>query len=388
MPGNDLLFYGTTGTGGGFDGDAQSDPSLFLGRFRSSTRLDEFQSTVTVNQATFPRARNVLIDATRIGDGADVHALKWLLIQTGPAALFASRIMAFDTATGRFQLENRTPAVVAAGDDYAVFARNNVWPDVTTAQAAAGDELFRCISFRNEHGAPITNTKVFFEAVQSSGFDFARLHQVQAPPLQPFIERADGVTDILDVFGQRDPLGGPDNFIGSGGWIKPQTRPIADTIATSIPDNSSIGIWLRRTIPSGRRFRVSVAIMVLAVTDVGGSDPDPLAGAAILPFDIDGVSPVATIEVDRFVHIAGGARLKGTAIASGSPLVGKTVRFDVRAGDQGTIITANNPAAGLDVTDELGEADATFKSPTNPAFEGDLTHPQFIVGDGGEVGDP
>ncbi len=386
MPGNDLVFYGTTGPGGGADGGAQSDPNLYLGRFRSSTRLDEFQSTITVNQAIFPRARSVLIDATRIGDGADVHALKWLLIQTGPAALFASRIMAFDTATGRFQLENRTPAAVASGDFYAVFAPNNVWNDVTVAQAAAGDEQFRCISLRNEHGVAITNTKIFFSAVQSSGFEFSRLHQTNQ--IQPFIERADGVTDILDAFGQRDPLGGPDNFIGSGGWQKPQTRPIADTTIANLADVFSDAIWLRRTIPAGRRFRVSVAIMILAVTDVGGSDPDPLAGAAIMPFDIDGESPVATVEVDRFLHIAGGARLKGTAIVSGSPLVGKTVRFDVRAGDQGTIITANNPAAGLDVTDELGEADATFKSPTNPAFEGDLTHPQFIVGDGGEVGDP
>ncbi len=386
MPGNDLLFYGTTGTGGGFDGDAQSNPALFLGRFRSSTRLDEFQSTTTVSQATFPRARNVLIDATRIGDGADIHALKWLLIQTGPAALFASRIMAFDTATGRFQLEERTPAVVAAGDDYAVFDRNNVWPNVTVAQAAAGDEQFRCISFRNEHGVQITNIKIYFEAIGLSGFEFARLHQTNQ--IQPFIERADGVTDILNVFGQRDPLGGPDNFIGSGGWVEPQTREIADTTIATLADTFSDAIWLRRTIPAGVRFRNSVAILIVAESDFGGSDPDPLAGAAVMAFDIEGEDPTVTLEIDRPIHIAGGARLNGEALVSGSPLVGRAVRFGIRAGDEGTIITTDNPTTDFEITDAEGKAVATFKSPENPAFEGDLTHPQFVVGAGGEVGDP
>lgn len=386
MPGNDLVFYGTTGPGGGADGGAQSDPALYLGRFRSSTRLDEFQSTITVNQSIFPRARNILIDATRIGDGADAHALKWMLIQTGPAALFASRIMAFDTATGRFKLENRTPALVASGDDYAVFDRNNVWPDVTTQQAADGFEQFRCISFRNEHGVQITNTKIFFSAVQSSGFEFSRLHQTNQ--IQPFIERADGVTDILDAFGQRDPLGGPDNFIGSGGWQKPQTRPIADTTIATLANTFSDAIWMRRTIPSGRRFRVSVAIMIVAVTDIGGSDPDPLAGAAIMPFDIDGLTPVADLVLDRFLSIGGGARMNGLVTANGSPLVDRAVRFGIRPGDEGTVITTNNPATDFEVTDEEGRAFGTFKSTENPAFEGATTHPQLIVGAGGEVGDP
>lgn len=386
MPGNNLLFYGTTGPGGGADGGAQSDPALYLGRFRSSTRLDEFQSTATVSQAALPRARNIIIDATRIGDGVDAHTLKWMLFQTGPAALFASRIMAFDTATGRFKLENRTPAAVVAGDDYAVFSPNNVFPDVTVAQAAAGDELFRCISFRNEHGVQITNVKVFFQAIGLSGFEVARLHQTVT--IQPFIERSDGVTDILDAFGQRDPLGGPDNFIGSGGWIKAQTFAIADTTAPTMGNNFSIGIWLRRTMPAGVRFRRSVAILIVAQSDIGGSDPDPLSGAAILPFNIDGLTPVPDLVVDRFLSIGGGARLNGTVTVNGSPLVGRAVRFGVRPGDEGTIITDNDPTAEFDTTDDEGKAFATFKSTTNPAFEGDPVRPQLIVGAGNEVGDP
>lgn len=387
MPGNDLVFYGTTGPGGGADGGAQSDPSLYLGRFRSSTRLDEFQSTLTANQLA--RDRHTIVDATRIGDGADAHELKWLLIQTGPAALYASRIMSFDDATGEFKLEARTPATAVIGDDYAVFSRNNVWPDVTIAQARDGDQRFRCISFRNQHGVDIDDVTIHFEALNLDGSEFARIQQDQSPPLQPFIQRSDGVTDILDSFGQRDPAGGPDNFIGSGGWQSPATRAMSDTSTLLIGNNFSIGIWLRRLLAAnllGRRR--SVAIKVVVETSTTGSDPDPLVGACILSFDVLGEDPTVELEVDRFVHIDGGARLKATVEDSQGPVTDDDVHFIVRAGDQGTIVTDGDPDVGFDELNEDGCAFATFLAPSSPTFEGDLTHPQAIVGAGDEVGDP
>ncbi len=385
MPGNDLVFYGTTGPGGGADGGAQSDPNLFLGRFRSSTSLDEFRSTLTANQLA--RDRHTIVDATRIGDGADAHALKWLLIQTGPAALFASRIMSFDDATGEFKLEARTPSTALFGDDYAVFARNNVWNDVTIAQSRDGDQQFRCISLRNEHGIQITNVKIHYEALNLDGSEFARLHQTNQ--IQPFIERADGVTDILDAFGQRDPMGGPDNFIGSGGWRTPATRPMADTTIATLANTFSDAIWMRRLLPPDLlRRRRSVAIKVVASTDIGGSDPDPLVGACILAFDVLGEDPTVELEVDRFVHIDGGARLKATVEDSAGPVTDDDVQFVVKAGDQGTIVTDGDPDVGFDELNEDGEAFATFLAPSDPIFEGDATHPQAIVGAGDEVGDP
>lgn len=387
MPGNDLVFYGTTGTGGGFDGDAQSDPSLYLGRFRSSTRLDEFQSTLTSNQGA--RDRHTVIDTTRIGDGDDAHELKWLLFQTGPAAIFASRIMSFDSATGEFKLEERTPSAAVIGDDYAVFARNNVWPDVSIAEARDGDEKFRCISFRNQHGVDIDDVSIYFEALNLDGSEFARIQQDQSPPLQPFIERSDGVTDILDSFGQRDPAGGPDNFVGSGGWQSPATLAMSDTSTLLIGNNFSIAIWMRRLLPALLlERRRSVAIKIVVETSTTGSDPDPLVGACILAFDVLGEDPTVDLEVDRFVHIDGGARLKATVEDSGGPVPDADVNFDVRSGDEGTIATDGDPDVGFDETNEEGCAFATFLSPSDPIFEGDLTHPQAIVGAGDEVGDP
>ncbi len=395
MPGDDIRFYGTTGPAGTFDGDAESDPDEYLGRFRSSTLLHEFQSSLTANQTT--QTRHIVVDSARIGDGADVHALKWLLMATGTNALSAARIMAFDTATGTFKLDRRLgPGNAIFGHEYTVFPRNNVCPDVTPAQAAAGDTRFRCIVMRNEHGAIFTNFRVYFVPLMTSGVEFASITQAENPTGTSFISRDDDVTDILDSLGQRftnPSLPLEDQFRSSSTWWRALADaqavfPVSPVVPLDIGLNFSVGIWLRRTIPSGMRFRRSVAFMLIAISDVGGSSPDPLAGAALLSFDIEGLAPTPTLTVDRFVSISGGARLLGNVQANGSPLVDRPVKFQVKPGDQGVIVAADDPAPGYDRTDANGDVFATFFAPTNPAFEGDLSHPQLIVGDGEEVGNP
>ena len=394
MPGDDIRFYGTTGTGGTFDGDAESNPDNYLGRFRSSTLLHEFQSALTATQTT--QTRHIVVDSSRIGDGADVHALKWLLMSTGTNALSAARIMAFDTATGTFKLDRRLgPGNALATHQYTVFPRNNVFPNVSAAQAAAGDERFRCIAMRNEHGFPFTNFRVFFVDLMTSGAEFASITQAETPLGSAFISRDDGVTDVLDSLGQRavnPTFPFEDGFRSSSTWW----RALSDAqavfpstgLALDVGNTFSVGIWLRRTMPAAIRFRRSIAFMLIAISDVGGSSPDPLAGAVIISFDVEGATPVATLTVDRPVHILGGARLNGLVLADGAPVANRPVRFAVRSGDEGIVITDNDPTTDFDTTNEDGEAFATFKSPSNPAFEGDLTHPQMIVGAGDEVGNP
>lgn len=396
MPGDDIRFYGTTGPGGGFDGDAESNPANFLGRFRSSTLLHEFQSALTSNQAA--ETRHIIIDTSRIGDGANVHALKWLLMSTGTNALSAARIMAFDDATGLFKLDRQLgPGNALATHQYTVFPRNNVFPDVTEAQAAAGDLRFRCIAMRNEHGAIFTNFRVFFVDLMTSGVEFASITQAENPTGNLFISRDDGVTDILDSLGQRfanPSLPGEDGFRSSSTWHTAfadaqAVFPSGLTVPLDIGLNFSVGIWLRRTMPAAIRFRNSVAFMLIAISDVGGSSPDPLAGGVIISYDIEGSTPVPTLTVDRPVHIAGGARLNGSVLTpSGVPIVDRPVRFAIEAGDEGTIVTSNDPTTDFETTDEDGEAVGTFKSTSNPAFEGALSTIQMIVGAGDEVGNP
>ena len=395
MPGDDIRFYGTTGPGGTFDGDAESNPDNYLGRFRSSTLLHELQSSLTVGQNT--QSRHIIVDSARIGDGADAHVFKWVLMSTGTNALSAGRVMAFDDATGTFKLDRRLgPGNALFGHQYTLFPRNNVFPNVSEAQAAAGDTRFRCIAMRNEHGFTFTNFRVFFVDLMTSGIEFASINQAETPLGGPFISRADGVTDVLNSLGQRFPnpsLPLEDQFRSSSTWW----RALADSqavlpstgLALDVGNLFAVGIWLRRTMPAAIRFRRSIAFMLIAISDVGGSSPDPLAGGVIISFDIEGETPVPTLTVDRPVHIAGGARLNGSVLTpSGVPIVNRPVRFAVKPGDEGIIVTSNDPTTDFETTDENGEAVGTFKSTSNPAFEGDLTHPQMIVGAGDEVGNP
>ena len=384
MPGTDLIFYGTTGPGGS-EGDSQPDPADWLGRARSSNVLHDFKSTLTTAQAV--RSRHYIVDSTRIGDGEDAHVLKWVLIQSGTNALAAGRVMAFASATGTFKLDRLLgPGEAGIGDDYTVFDVNNVWPDVTAAQASAGDERFRCIALQNEHGSTITNVRVYFVPLELVGDDIARVNQFLAGGF--FIERSDDVTDFFDQLGQRQLLGGPDGFAGSGPWLRPYGYGVADTNMASLTNNNQFGIWLRRLIPENSHFRRSVATMVVVESDTTGSDPDPLSSAAIMAFDIEGSDPVGTVAEDRFTYIGGGVRLTGNVLVEGIPLEDRPVRWDIRAGDLGSIFTDDDPIDEFDTTDEDGNVQATLIAPTIQSAAGLVTHPRLIIGAGDEVGDP
>ena len=371
MPGNDLRFYGTTGTDGTADGDSQPDRSLWLGRFRASQTLHEFQSTVTTAQTD--RDRHILVDSARIGDGADAHALKWLLVQTGPAALSAARVASFDTATGTFVLDRRTTANAAIGDDYAIFDGENVFPDVTAAQCVSGDTRFRCIVARNEHGVAVTNVKHHFQTLALGDVLFDRINNVVSG--QPFLQRSDDTTDVLNSLGQRDLLGGPDNFSLSGQWNHPFRGAEAFEIDASLANNFGNAIWLRRVVPAGCKLRRSVAMMVVVTTDVTGSDPDPLVGAAIIAFDITGLTPQASLVPDRFVHAGGGARLSAavTDTTTQAPVPDQPVQFQMKAGDAGTVATDDDPVAPYATTDDDGLAGATYAAPADPTVAAQLT---------------
>lgn len=387
MPGNDLIFYGTTGTTGIADGNPSTpDPADWLGRFRAPNPLHEFQSTLTANQSA--RSRHYVVDSSRIGDGEDAHVFKWLLLQTGSNALAAGRVMAFADATGTFKLDRLLgPSTAAIGDDYALFEVNNVWPDLTAAQAQAGEERFRCIAMRNQHGAAIVNVRVYFIPLMVAGDEVARINQ-DTGGLGSFIQRSDDVTDILNSQGQRDDEGGPDGFVGSGPWLSIFGYGTADTDVASLPNNQNVAIWLRRLTPENLRFRQSVAVQIVAESATGGSDPDPLAGSAIMAWDIDGADPSAVIERDRFVYIGGGARLNAEVQAAGVDLPDRPVRWTLRPGDLGAIFTDDDPLAEYDTTDDDGEVQATYIAPELEVFVGETDTVRLIIGAGDEVGDP
>lgn len=392
MPGTDLVMYGTTGPSGTTPGDSQSDRTQWLGRFRASEQLREFESTLTASQTS--ESRHIVVDSSRIGDGADAHALKWLLIHNGVSALSAARIMFFDDATGQFKLDRPLEAGLAAsGDTYAVFDQGNVWPDVVGQEAAEGGQRFRCIFVNNETGVTMTNLRVYVRTIGQTGAVLARTSQVNAN--QPFLQTPDGATDIIAAIGPTPGIGpfdpgiGSYEFSGSSGWsARFGYGTASDNNVVTLVNGAGIAIWMRRTIQSQSRLRRSVALMVIVETDFGGDDPDPLRTAAIMPFDIAPSPAEVVLTEDRFLSVGGGERLVGTITADGFPVIGRPVRWDVRPGDLGTIFTDDIPLANYDTSDDDGSVEATLISPDSQAAAGVTTHPQLIVGAGEEVGNP
>lgn len=381
MPGNDLVFYGTTGLGGS-DGDNVPNTSNWLGRHRASNTLHEVQSTLTSNQAA--RGEHIIVDTARIGDGTDEHVMKWVLIQTGAAALSAARVEEFDTATGQFVLDRPLDALASIGDDYAIFAPGNVFPNVSAADSEAGETLYRCVFMRNEHGATIDEVRFHLRPLMADMEQWSRMAQAAAGT--PFLTIADEDTSPLDSFGQRQGADASDNFGGSGGLTKPIERAMADAEDALLSNNTGLAVFLERVIPAGAGRRRSVAIMLVASSTTTGSDPDPLVGAAILVWDVEGVTPSVSAQLDRFVHLDGGARLEGTVVSAltNDPIVGRPVKFAVATGDPGTIETTDNPVADFEVTDSNGEAGGTYRSPTSGA----TANVELQVPFGEEVGNP
>jgi hypothetical protein len=357
MPGQDLVFYGTTGPSGTADGQSQPDKTLWLGRFRASQRLDEFSSTFSATQlSTSP---HVVVDSSRIGDGEGAHDLKWLLVQTGSGALQAARVVHFTDATGSFKLDRRFTTAVASGDRYAIFGINNVWPDVTPAQAINGDTRYRCIAMRNQHGAAIINVRYFLLPLAAGAFDMSRINQVTE--INPFLQRANDTTDILDTTGQIAALGGPNEFSGASGWLRTHARATAFGEDASLANNGANGIWLRRTIPAGVRRRASVAVMVVASTLTAGSNPDPLQGAAIMSWNVV-VDPAVILTQERYTHVGGGGRFIATVTdtTSGLAIPDLPIVFSLSGGAPATIATDNDPVTDFTRTDENGEGSATL----------------------------
>ena len=385
MPGQELVWYGTTGQDSTTPGTSQPNRARWLGSVRAAETLHEIQSTLTSTQDV--RARHIIVDTARIGDGVQAHQLKWIAIQTGPSALAAARIMSFDNATGVFKLDRQLvgAGVAASGDFYRIFDENNVWPDVSAAQALTGERRYRAIMMRNETAGTINDVRIYFRILDMGGNQFDRINTINTFG-GVFLDRANGndQVDILDQLGQRDTTAGggsgADGFSGSGGWTNPFGYGTADSeSAIGILTNNNMQVWLRRTIPEGLRFRNSVAIQIIV---------DPLSSSAIMVYSVGGGTITGTQQPDRFITRGGGVRTEGEVLSDGLPLVARPVRWQIKPGDLGQIFTDDDPLATYSTTDQEGKTFATIQAPDTDGSVGQVTHPQLIIGAGDEVGDP
>jgi hypothetical protein len=117
-------------------------------------------------------------------------------------------------------------------------ADNNLFDDVSGAEAAAGDVNYRCIAFLNNHGSlPLTATKVWISSDTGNAEDDISF-DVEAPSAE-----TDGYVQTI-----ADEATAP---TGLGGWSEATSKATGVDCplgSNEVGAGEWFGIWIRRTI--------------------------------------------------------------------------------------------------------------------------------------------
>ena len=130
-------------TGAVADGGAQADPDLSLGGFRSSTVINPVTLIDDVDGITDADA-TITVDAT-----ADFDATGYIWIDA-EAIKYAGKTGVTFTGCTRAQFGT---AATAHDDNAMVRQFAALFDAISGSEAAAGDSEYRCVCFKNEHGA-------------------------------------------------------------------------------------------------------------------------------------------------------------------------------------------------------------------------------------------
>ena len=148
-------------TGAAADGGAQADPDASLGKYRSSTEVEQLAATVTNPIA------NITIDYISGNNGTGAGSLQAVTADTiawyapgesnGDVIAIANgetKVVESDT-TSKYVRVTRTSADAMSGTATVTLANvtNNVTgsSDLSSAESSAGVTKYRCICFKNDH---------------------------------------------------------------------------------------------------------------------------------------------------------------------------------------------------------------------------------------------
>lgn len=158
-------------TGAGSDGGAQTDPNLSLGNFRSSTEeagLGVTRASAIANiTIAYAAVLNGVGDGTLTATGADT--LKWTPPGGGQGAdvtiLNGETKVIPGSDTDKYVRVTRTSATALTGTetDTLALTLNNVagFDNVSSAEAAAGDDEYRALMCKNVNSVDVEAIKVY-----------------------------------------------------------------------------------------------------------------------------------------------------------------------------------------------------------------------------------
>lgn len=341
-------------------GAANTDPAESFHDIISGTSIHEFQSTLSLTQT----AGSIFLDFTRVGDGVDAHAGKFVLFVGGAANLSASRIVRFDNANGKFTLENPTAAMAQAGEYYRVFDLHSLFHELSAAQCASGHTDYRLVYVRNNSANGGTSVSFYLDRLNPFVGWASCAFEVMArrPANWPEGTLADEET--------KQSLSAPHAFSDASTFDdinrQPRTAPPVDLAATQFR-----GCYIERvTGANARRNSNAVALLVHEFTDDAAQQ---IKTGCLIPFGLVGFTPEITVSRDRgptlipaqvnqpyqsAIYVGGGARYTAEVKAQETGLVVPELEVGWQETGDGSLYIPETP-----LTDDDGLASVTYHGP-------------------------
>lgn len=342
-----------------------------LGGNNTSVVIQKFSSTLTSAMTS----TRVFVDTSRIGDGANAHAGTYVVFLTGPAAIHATKVLAFDDATGSFLLAEPVPSLAASGDAYRIHDKNELWQAISLADSAAGATHWRNVAFWNQSGVTLDEYSTHVRLLDPGPISFLVASDNDGTVGGSFTAISDEY-ETPDIVGDCNQAGignvvqeaefTPDLDLPGATAGRILRNPREGDLRHANPQR--VNLWIARVIPAGLPTRGEIAVQFVHRWDETGGDPDPLFMSWVAFFDVGGFTPDVTIRKDRQLVLAGGVRfeVEVRTLETGAPVPGLDVDYSVSSGP-GTLDLRD---ADDRVTDENGKSFVSYQAPTDPGEVG------------------
>ena len=347
----------------------QGDPLISLGGIAPIESLPDdsapyYQEALDAN-STDPTIVNDTETNTPSSDDPAVD--DWLMMLNGNAAFEFGKITAVNYGTGDITIDRALSALPSIGDDFRVSRAENLFPDVTAAQASSGLVDHRMLYFLKKTIGGENNHRFYILPVKPNGCDIEvygggdGATDVNAPVI------ASGTDDPFQQFGvvaniNLDRLRWETAAKAEIRYTEDSSAPEEGSLA--IQNNESVPIWIRRTVPAGVTSGECVFALIDFVPDAvaqdAGADPDPFHSGFIFSWNIPETTYAITITQDRTAYTRGSVRLTGTVVdALGSPVPNLNCWLELFSGPG----SVNTDLDGR--TDSAGKIFGVYTSPVS-----------------------
>lgn len=353
-------------------GSLNSDGSLSLGGVPSSFGVNKFRSFLTSNMSS----DRVFVDTTRIGDGANAHADTYCTFLMGPAALHATKVLAFDDATGAFLLAEPVPSLALSGDGYRINEKHELWQAVSLEDSAQGATHWRCVGIQQNTGGQLSEYSTHVRLLDSAGIGFRVASVNDAEPSPTNFTAISDEYETPDIVGDCNQFGGVGDVVrdavftpelvlpGEPGGRILRNPPAGDLRQANL---AYIFLWLARDIPAGLPQIGEVAVQFVHRYEDTGGDPDPLFTSWVAFFDVGGYTPDVTIKRDRQLVVAGGVRFEVEVRTLETGVVVPGLDVDYALTDGPGTLHLRDPDDR--VTDENGRSFVSYEAPDDEEFQ-------------------